>query len=509
MSEPIQNAVEQLDTTSQDESAQMLVRREKLAALRAQGNAYPNDYRRDALAQDLHDKYGSVDKEPLEAQAVAVKIAGRIMTRRLMGKASFCTVQDMSGRIQVYVRGDDLAEGVYEAFKHWDIGDIVGVEGVLMKTKTGELSVHAKAIRLLTKALKPLPDKWHGMTDTEARYRQRYVDLIVTEDSRRTFILRSKIIDALRRFMTGEGFLEVETPMLHPIPGGAAARPFQTHHNALDMKMYLRIAPELYLKRLTVGGFEKVFEINRNFRNEGISTRHNPEFTMMEFYWAYADYQDLMTYTEQMFRFVAEQTLGSCQFHCQGVDYDFSQPFARLSVVDSIVQYNSGVSKDELSTLAGVKAVADRLKLHIDKNAGLGKAQITLFEETVEAKLIQPTFICDYPVEVSPLSRRNDKNPEVTDRFELFVGGRELANGFSELNDPEDQAERFRDQVEAKEAGDEEAMFYDADYINALEYGLPPTAGEGIGIDRFVMLLTNSASIRDVLLFPLMRPKTD
>ncbi|NQD37344.1 lysine--tRNA ligase [Permianibacter sp. IMCC34836] len=504
MSEQQQLPVEQLD-----EGTQLQVRREKLAALRAEGNAYPNDYRRDSLAQTLLDNYGSIDKEPLEAQAITVKIAGRIMTRRLMGKASFCHVQDMSGRIQVYVRGDDLPDGVYESFKHWDIGDIIGVEGTLMKTKTGELSVHAKSIRLLTKALKPLPDKWHGMTDTEARYRQRYVDLIVNEESRRTFVLRSKIIDAIRRFMTGEGFLEVETPMMHPIPGGAAARPFLTHHNALDMPMYLRIAPELYLKRLTVGGFEKVFEINRNFRNEGTSTRHNPEFTMMEFYWAYADYQDLMDYTEKLFKFVAEQTLGTSQFHSQGIDYDFNKPFDRLSVLDAIVKYNPGVSKEELSTLDGVRAVAQRLKLHIDKNAGLGKAQITVFEETVEAKLMQPTFICDYPVEVSPLSRRNDSNPDVTDRFELFVGGRELANGFSELNDPDDQADRFRAQVEAKDAGDEEAMFFDADYINALEYGLPPTAGEGIGIDRFVMLLTNAASIRDVLLFPLMRPKAD
>lgn len=504
MSEQAQQPAEQLD-----ENQQIAVRREKLAALRAQGNAYPNDYRRDALAQELNDKYGAVEKDALEAQGVKVKLAGRIMTRRLMGKASFCHIQDMSGRIQVYVRGEDLPEGVYESFKHWDIGDIIGVEGTLFKTKVGELSVHATSIRMLTKALKPLPDKWHGMTDTEARYRQRYVDLIVNEDSRRTFVLRSKIIDAIRRFMTGEGFLEVETPMMHPIPGGAAARPFLTHHNALDMQLYLRIAPELYLKRLIVGGFEKVFEINRNFRNEGISTRHNPEFTMMEFYWAYADYHDLMDYTERLFKFVAEQALGTSQFHSQGVDYDFSKPFDRLSVLDAIVKYNPGVTKEELATLEGVRAVAQRLKVHVDKNAGLGKAQITVFEETVEAKLMQPTFICDYPVEVSPLSRRNDKNPDVTDRFELFVGGRELANGFSELNDPDDQADRFRAQVEAKDAGDEEAMFFDADYINALEYGLAPTAGEGIGIDRFVMLLTNSASIRDVLLFPLMRPKAD
>ncbi len=491
-----------------DESAQMAVRREKLRGLREQGNAYPNDFRREHLAQELNDQYSALEKEALDANPINVTLAGRIMTRRLMGKASFCHIQDMSGRIQLYIKAEELGD-VYEQFKHWDIGDIVGVTGRLMKTKTGELSVHVGSIRLLTKALRPLPDKFHGMTDTEARYRQRYVDLIVTEETRRTFILRSRIIDAIRRFMTGKQFLEVETPMLHPIPGGAAARPFVTHHNALDAQMYLRIAPELYLKRLTVGGLEKVFEINRNFRNEGVSTRHNPEFTMMEFYWAYADYRDLMDFTEELFRFVALETLKTAQFHSQGVDYDFSKPFDRLPVVDSIVKYNDGVSKAELSTLDGCHAVAKRLGVHIDKNAGLGKAQIMIFEETVEHKLMQPTFICDYPVEVSPLSRRNDVNTEVTDRFELFVGGRELANGFSELNDPEDQAERFMAQVKAKDAGDQEAMHYDADYINALEYGLPPTAGEGIGIDRFVMLLTNSPSIRDVLLFPLMRQKHD
>lgn len=492
-----------------DENSQIAVRREKLAELRKKGNAYPNDYRRDSLAQELLDAHGEKSKEDLDAEVITVKLAGRVMTRRLMGKASFCHIQDMSGRIQVYVRGEDLAEGVYEDFKHWDIGDIIGVEGRLFKTKVGELSVHASNVRMLTKGLRPLPDKWAGLTDTEQRYRQRYVDLIVTDEARRTFILRSKIIDAIRSFMKGESFLEVETPMMHPIPGGAAARPFETHHNTLDMKLFLRIAPELYLKRLTVGGFEKVFEINRNFRNEGVSTRHNPEFTMMEFYWAYADYHDLMDFTEKMFRFVAKQTLGTSQFHSQGVDYDFDQPFERLSVIDAIVKYTDGVTKEELMTLEGAREVAKRLKIHIDKHAGVGKAQITIFEETAEHRLIQPTFICDYPIEVSPLSRRNDKNPEFADRFELFIGGREIANGFSELNDPEDQAERFLAQVQAKEAGDEEAMYFDEDYVNALEYGLPPTAGEGIGIDRFVMLLTDSASIRDVLLFPLMRHKAD
>lgn len=507
MSEPTQNPA--VTDPALDENAQCAVRREKLAALRIQGQAYPNDFRRDALAQSLLQQYSEYEKEQLENTPVSVRMAGRIMTRRLMGKASFFHLQDMSGRMQIYVKADALPEGVYEAFKHWDIGDIVGVSGQLMKTKTGELSVQAREVRLLTKALRPLPDKWAGLTDTEQRYRQRYVDLIVTESSRKTFVLRSKIIDAIRRFMTRNDFLEVETPMMHPIPGGAAARPFATHHNTLDMPLYLRIAPELYLKRLTVGGFEKVFEINRNFRNEGVSTRHNPEFTMMEFYWAYADFRDLMTYTEELFRFVASETLGKTQFHSQGVDYDFECPFDRLSVVDSIVKYNEGVTHQDLQTLPACHALGEKLKVHIDKNAGLGKAQIMLFEELVEHKLIQPTFICDYPVEVSPLSRRNDINPDVTDRFELFVGGRELANGFSELNDPEDQAERFLAQVRAKDAGDHEAMHYDADYINALEYGLPPTAGEGIGIDRFVMLLTDSPSIRDVLLFPLMRQKSE
>ena len=492
-----------------DENSQIAIRREKLAELRKQGNAYPNDFRRDALAQKLLEQHGEKSKEELESASIKVKVAGRIMTRRLMGKASFCHIQDMSGRIQIYLRGEDLPEGRYEEFKHWDIGDIIGIEGHLFKTKVGELSVHATNARLLTKGLRPLPDKWAGLTDTEQRYRQRYVDLIVTEESRRTFILRSKIIDAIRRFMKGEDFLEVETPMMHPIPGGAAARPFVTHHNTLDMQLFLRIAPELYLKRLTVGGFEKVFEINRNFRNEGVSTRHNPEFTMMEFYWAYADYHDLMDFTEQMFRFVANETLGTTAFQSQGVDYDFDKPFDRLSVIDAIVKYNEGVTKEELMTLEGARKVAERLKIHVDKHAGVGKAQITIFEETVEHRLIQPTFICDYPIEVSPLSRRNDEHPEYADRFELFVGGRELANGFSELNDPEDQADRFRAQVQAKEAGDEEAMYFDEDYVNALEYGLPPTAGEGIGIDRFVMLLTDSASIRDVLLFPLMRHKSE
>ena len=372
-----------------DENSQIAIRREKLAELRKQGNAYPNDFRRDALAQKLLEQHGEKSKEELESASIKVKVAGRIMTRRLMGKASFCHIQDMSGRIQIYLRGEDLPEGRYEEFKHWDIGDIIGIEGHLFKTKVGELSVHATNARLLTKGLRPLPDKWAGLTDTEQRYRQRYVDLIVTEESRRTFILRSKIIDAIRRFMKGEDFLEVETPMMHPIPGGAAARPFVTHHNTLDMQLFLRIAPELYLKRLTVGGFEKVFEINRNFRNEGVSTRHNPEFTMMEFYWAYADYHDLMDFTVQMFRFVANETLGTTAFQSQGVDYDFDKPFDRLSVIDAIVKYNEGVTKEELMTLEGARKVAERLKIHVDKHAGVGKAQITIFEETVEHRLIQ------------------------------------------------------------------------------------------------------------------------
>ncbi|WP_115719639.1 lysine--tRNA ligase [Gallaecimonas mangrovi] len=500
---------EQNQTPEVDLNEQLKVRKEKLDALRAKGVAFPNGFRKDSNAADLQAKYGEATKEALaEAEPVRVKVAGRIMTRRIMGKASFATIQDGSGKIQIYVARDNLPEGFYnEEFKKWDLGDIVGVEGFLFKTNTGELSVHVEGIELLTKALRPLPDKFHGLADMETRYRQRYLDLIANEESRQTFVNRSKIVNAIRSFMTSHDFLEVETPMMHTIPGGASAKPFMTHHNALDMELFLRIAPELYLKRLVVGGFEKVFEVNRNFRNEGLSTRHNPEFTMMEFYWAYADYHDLMDFTEQMLRTVTQEVLSTTAFHSQGVDYDFAKPFERLTMPEAIMKFRPDITADDLKDFDKAKAIAESLGMKISKTDGLGKLQTYIFEEVAEANLIQPTFITAYPAEVSPLARRNDEDPFITDRFEFFVGGRELANGFSELNDAEDQAERFRSQVEAKDAGDEEAMFYDADYVTALEHGMPPTAGQGIGIDRLVMLLTDSASIRDVLLFPHMRHK--
>jgi len=494
------------DTT--DTNDQIEQRRLKLAELRRHGNAFPNDFRRDALAGDLHARHGATDAAALDAAAQRVRVAGRIMTRRIMGKASFTHVQDMSGRIQLYVTRDAIGEASYEEFKKWDIGDIVGAEGVLFKTKTGELSIKVESVRLLTKALRPLPEKFHGLVDQEARYRQRYLDLITNDATRATFRLRSAIINFMRQFLNERNFLEVETPMMQAIPGGAAARPFVTHHNALDMKLYLRVAPELYLKRLVVGGFERVYEINRNFRNEGLSTRHNPEFTMLEFYQAYADYHDLMNLTEEMLRQLARQVLGDTRVTYQGETYDFAQPFERLTLKDAIVKYNPGVGAADISSVAGARALATQLKLDVKPGYGLGKIQYEIFEKTVEDRLRNPTFITAFPTEVSPLARRNDNDPEVTDRFELFVGGREIANGFSELNDAEDQAERFRRQVAEKEAGNEEAMHFDADYIRALEHGLPPTAGEGIGIDRLVMLLTDSPSIRDVLLFPHMRPET-
>lgn len=499
--------VEQVDI--QGEMAQ---RKAKLDALRQQGNPFPNDFRRDSVAADLHRTYddeGNVeDGEALKAKGIRVKIAGRMMTRRIMGKASFATLQDMSGKIQVYVARDNLAEGIYnEQFKKWDLGDILGASGTLFKTRTGELTIEVDEIRLLTKALRPLPDKFHGLADQETRYRQRYLDLIANQQSRDAFVIRSKTVDYIRRYLADREFLEVETPMMQVIPGGATARPFVTHHNALDMDLYLRVAPELYLKRLVVGGFEKVFEINRNFRNEGLSTRHNPEFTMLEFYWGYADYQDLMDLTEDMLRGLAESILGTSEVPYQGDVYDFGKPFDRLSVLDAIVKYNDGVTPEQLNDIDSASKLARSLGIDVKASWGLGKVQIEIFEETAEHRLLQPTFITEYPAEVSPLARRNDDNPFVTDRFEFFVGGRELANGFSELNDAEDQAQRFLEQVEQKEAGDDEAMFYDADYVTALEHGLPPTAGEGIGIDRLVMLLTDSPSIRDVLLFPHMRPQ--
>lgn len=493
-----------------DVNEQIAQRKAKLKALRERGVAFPNDFRREHLAEELHAEYDNVDKETLASKGVRVSVAGRMMTRRIMGKASFATIKDMSGAIQLYVARDNLVEGFYnEEFKKWDLGDIVGATGTLFITGTGELSVQVDDIRLLTKALRPLPDKFHGLSDQETRYRQRYLDLIANDDSRRTFIVRSKVVDYIRRYLNDKQFLEVETPMMQTIPGGAAARPFVTHHNALDMELYLRIAPELYLKRLVVGGFEKVFEINRNFRNEGLSTRHNPEFTMLEFYWGYADYRDLMDLTEDMLRGMTEEILGSSQFTSEGVAYDFSQPFTRMTVNEAILKYLPEATAEQLSTLEAATALAESLGIHVKSNWGLGKVQIEIFEEVAEHRLMQPTFITAYPAEVSPLARRNDDDPFVTDRFEFFVGGRELANGFSELNDAEDQAERFLHQVSQKEAGDDEAMFFDEDYITALEHGLPPTAGEGIGIDRLVMLLTDSPSIRDVLLFPHMRPRKD
>ncbi|MDP4536079.1 lysine--tRNA ligase [Alkalimonas collagenimarina] len=483
-------------------------RKSKLAALREQGQPFPNDFRRDSLSSDVLAKYDALSKEELEAKAVKVSLAGRMMTRRIMGKASFATIMDMGGKVQVYVARDSLAEGFYnEQFKKWDLGDIVGLTGTLFKTQTGELTVWASDIRLLTKALRPLPDKFHGLSDQEACYRQRYLDLIANEQSRKTFLIRSKAVAYIRQFFATRDFLEVETPMLQTIPGGASARPFMTHHNALDLQMYLRIAPELYLKRLVVGGFEKVFEINRNFRNEGLSTRHNPEFTMLEFYWAYADYRDLMDLTEELFRGLALSVLGQTEVPYQGEVYDFGQPFARLSVTDAILKYNPTVTAEQLATREAAVIVAKGLGIEIKDSYGHGRVLIEIFEETAEHQLKQPTFITEYPAEVSPLARRNDDNPEITDRFEFFIGGRELANGFSELNDAEDQAERFREQVKQKDAGDDEAMFYDDDFVTALEHGLPPTAGQGIGIDRLVMLLADTPSIRDVILFPHMRPE--
>lgn len=495
-------------TLIQDENEQISIRKQKLAELREAGRAYPNHFKRDHYAQALHAEFDAVEKEPLVEQAVKVKVAGRIMMRRIMGKASFVTLQDMTGRIQLYVTRDDLPEGFYnEQFKKWDIGDIVGAEGTLFKTKTGELSVRVSAIDLLTKSLRPLPDKWHGLADIEARYRQRYVDLMVNQSARDIFLIRSKTIVAIRDFYEQRGFVEVETPMLQSLAGGAAAKPFSTHHNALDLPMFLRIAPELYLKRLVVGGIEKVFEINRNFRNEGLSTRHNPEFTMLESYQAYSDYHDAMDFIEQLLRYVVEHATGHFEVQYQGEAIDFSKPFQRMSMVDSILQFTPSIKKSELEDLQQARAIAIDLHIKLEDSYGLGKVVTEIFEKTVEHRLMQPTFITEYPAEVSPLARRNDDNPEITDRFELFIGGRELANGFSELNDPMIQEAVFHEQMQAKHAGDDEAMPYDADYIQALEYGLPPTAGIGIGIDRLVMLLTDSPSIRDVILFPHMRPQ--
>ena len=484
-------------------------RKQKLSEIRnTQKVAFPNDFRRDAVATDLHEKFGEQENEVLEAEKQYFSIAGRIMLKRIMGKASFTTIQDMSGRIQLYISREAVGEEVYNHFKKWDMGDIVGARGYVFKTKTGELSLHVEELRLLTKSLRPLPDKFHGIADQELKYRQRYVDLIMSEDTRRAFRIRSQVVDGIRRFMTGRDFMEVETPMMHVIPGGAAAKPFTTHHNALDMPLFLRIAPELYLKRLVVGGFERVFEVNRNFRNEGVSARHNPEFTMIEFYMAYADYRDLMDLTEDMLRTLAENILGKTEVDYQGEVYDFGVKFTRMSMVDSILKYNLDLTREQLwDRDRAAEIVRGKLKMDVKPIWGIGKLQTLIFEETVETQLRQPTFITEYPAEVSPLARRNDDNEFITDRFEFFIGGREIANGFSELNDPEDQAERFHQQVREMNAGDDEAMHYDADYIRALEYGLPPTAGQGIGIDRLVMLFANAPSIRDVILFPHMRPE--
>lgn len=510
-----ENNTEETVITAEEENKLIAQRREKLTALReaaseAGGTAFPNTFRRDSLAGEILEHYDSKSKEELDELNIRVAVAGRMMAKRIMGKASFSQLQDMSGRIQLFLQRDSLPEGVYnDGFKKWDVGDIIGASGVLFKTKTDELSVKVDDVQLLTKSLRPLPDKFHGLSDTEIRYRQRYVDLIMNDDVRKSFYLRTAIIKFIRNYFDTNGFIEVETPMMQVIPGGATARPFETFHNALDLPMYLRIAPELYLKRLVVGGLERVYEINRNFRNEGVSTRHNPEFTMLEFYQAYADYNDLMDVTEDLLRQLATDLLGSTEVKSDGNSYDFGSPFARLSVFESILHYNPEISAEALCDLDSARELAKGLGIPIKESYGLGKIQIEIFEKTVEHRLMDPTFITEYPTEVSPLARRNDSNPFVTDRFEFFVGGREIANGFSELNDAEDQAERFKKQVEEKDAGDDEAMHFDADYIRALEFGLPPTAGEGIGIDRLVMLLTDSPSIRDVILFPHMRVEAE
>lgn len=489
--------------TPEDENKLIAERRAKLTSLRETGNAFPNDFRRTATAGQLQADYADDDKATLEARGEQFAVAGRLIRNR----GAFLLIQDGDGQIQLYVDRKGLDEETLAAIKSWDLGDIVAARGTLQRSGKGDLYISMAEARLLTKALRPLPDKYHGLADQELRYRQRYVDLIVNESSRTVFRTRSRIISYIRQFMDERGFMEVETPMMQPIPGGAAARPFVTHHNALDLTMYLRIAPELYLKRLTVGGFERVYEINRNFRNEGLSTRHNPEFTMLEYYWAYADYNDAMDLTERMLRGLAEDVVGSPVISYQGQEYDFSQPFVRMTVLEAILAYNPDLGPDDLASRERAASVAESLGIEVQGAWGLGKIQIEIFEKTAEHRLEQPTFITAYPTEVSPLSRRNDADPFVTDRFEFFVAGRELANGFSELNDAEDQAERFREQVAQKDAGDEEAMHFDADYVRALEYGMPPTVGEGIGIDRLVMLLTDSPSIRDVLLFPHMRPE--
>jgi lysyl-tRNA synthetase class 2 len=502
---------EQAPLQGADENKIMAERRVKLAAIREKGVAFPNDFVPQHKAADLVQAYGEKTREELEAEPVPVVLAGRMMLRREAGKkAAFATLQDSSGpsasgRIQIYITLDSAGEAAMDELRSYDLGDILGVEGTLFKTKVDELTVKVSQLRLITKAIRPLPDKFHGLADQETKYRQRYVDLIMNEDTRRTFKARTAAMLSMRRFMEDNGFMEVETPMLHPIPGGAAAKPFVTHHNALDMEMYLRIAPELYLKRLVVGGFDRVFEVNRNFRNEGVSVRHNPEFTMMEFYAAYTDYKWIMNFTEQVIRQAAVDAHGSAVLSYGGRELDLSKPFQRLTIIEAIDKYAPGYTPEQLNDAEFIKTELKKFGVKPFATAGLGALQLALFEETAEAQLWEPTFIVDYPAEVSPLARASDTRAGVTERFELFMVGREIANGFSELNDPEDQAARFLAQVEAKDAGDEEAMFYDADYIRALEYGMPPAGGCGIGIDRLMMLITDSPNIRDVLLFPHLR----
>jgi lysyl-tRNA synthetase class 2 len=494
-----------MDKSDRDENRLIAERRRKLTETRAEGQAFPNEFRRDALADQLHASFGERSKEALDSEAITVKVGGRMMAKRVMGKTSFAKLQDRSGQIQLMVSRERLGEEAYRRFKAGDLGDILGAEGVLCKTKTGELSVRVDHLHALVKSLRPLPDKWHGLTDQEQRYRRRYVDLIVNEASRNTFKIRTRVVAFMRAFLDSLDFMEVETPMMQPIAGGAAARPFMTHHNALDMTLYLRIAPELYLKRLLVGGMERVYEINRSFRNEGLSTQHNPEFTMLELYQAYADYREVMAHAEALVRESARSVLGTTVIEYQGVSLDLGEPFRRITVVDSLLEFGVDLDAARLRDVDYLRGVCEQHELPTEPHWQAGKLQIELFERWVEPKLEQPTFVTQYPAEVSPLARRNDEDPFVTDRFELFVTGREIANGFSELNDPEDQAERFAEQVKAKSAGDDEAMLFDEDYIRALEYGMPPAGGLGIGIDRLVMLLTDSASIRDVLLFPHMR----